>query len=228
MTRKKKILLVSAIILGAFILTVGGMNIWVVASTNSRIFSEADKLPQTKVALVLGTSRYVAAGVENPFFTTRIDAAVTLYKTGKVKKLLVSGDNGTDDYNETEQMRRSLIAKGVKESDIVMDYAGFRTFDSVLRSKLVFGQSSIIIVSQRFHLQRSLFIASSHGIEAWGFEAADPPRNSGYYKVMAREVFARVAAVLDCYLLGTEPKFSGPQEFISFEPSPEGTSPEAR
>jgi SanA protein len=226
LTRKKKIFLISGIVLGSILLTITSMNIWVVASTNSRITSDLSKLPNSDVALVLGTSRYLGPGQENPFFSNRIDAAAQLYLSGKVRKLLVSGDNGTEQYNETEQMRRALIEKGVPEKDIVMDYAGFRTFDSVVRSKAVFGQSKIIIVSQHFHLQRSLFIANKHGIDAWGYEAADPPHDGMYKRVMFREVFARVSAVLDCYLLGTQPKYPGPKEEIQFGPS--GTSPEAR
>ena len=228
MTRKKKLFLIAGCTFGGILLLIIIFNLWVVLSTNGRIYSNIEELPQRNVALVLGTSAYMAKGQENAFFTHRIEAAAKLYFSGKVKKLLVSGDNGTEYYNETEEMRKALLHKGIPEKDIVMDYAGFRTFYSVVRAKKVFGQDKLIIVSQRFHIQRALFIANSFGIDAVGYEAPDPVHNGSYFKVIFREIFARLAAVLDCYLLGTQPKYPGPPEPILFEKDSKGSSPEAR
>jgi SanA protein len=197
------------------IISIAAINIWVVASTNRRIYDDVNEIPAAKVALLLGTSRNTARGA-NVFFMQRIDAAAALYHAGKVEKIIVSGDNSKDDYNETEAMRRELVKLGVPDEDIVNDHAGFRTLDSVVRAKSVFDQDEVIVVSQRFHVQRALFIADAKGIKATGYVAKDPLHGMPYYKVMMREYFARVKAALDCYVLGTEPKFPGPKEPIVF------------
>lgn len=191
------------------------LNFWVVGRSRGRIYTSVEAVPNTPVALVLGTSRYVR-GARNVFFFNRIQAAVELYRQGKVKKILVSGDNGTESYNETDDMRRELIKRGVPEKDIVNDHAGFRTLDSVVRAKSVFGQSKILIVSQKFHVQRAIFIARAHGIDAVGYAAEDPAEGGAMMRVMTREYFARVKAWLDCYILGTKPRFPGPAEPIVF------------
>lgn len=201
----------------ALVLFVVGINLYVINSSNEAIFEEASDVPDCDVALVLGTSRILAGGLKNSFFFHRIDAAVKLYESGKVKKVIVSGDNGTEHYNETEDMREELVKRGIPARDIVNDHAGFRTLDSVVRANSVFGQSRIIVVSQRFHVQRAIFIARAHDIEAYGFIAKDPVNSRSTAKVMAREYLARVKAFLDCYILGTEPKFPGPPEPIVFE-----------
>ena len=113
-------------------------------------------------------------------------------------------------------MRKELIRRGIPAEAIVNDHAGFRTLDSVLRADLVFDQKEIIIVSQRFHIQRAIFIANAHGIKATGFVAKDPAHRSAFQRVMFREYFARCKAWLDCYILGTDPKFPGPKEPIVF------------
>ena len=207
----------SLIALLLLLVFVVGINIYVVNSSNDLIFEETDAVPHCNVALVLGTSRKVVGGRLNAYFAYRIDAAVRLYESGKVKKIIVSGDNGTMSYNETEDMREELLKRGIPAEDIVNDHAGFRTLDSVVRAKSVFGQDKIIVVSQRFHVQRAIFIAKAHDIEAYGFIAKDPVNSRSTAKVMAREYLARVKAFLDCYILGTEPKFPGPAEPIVFE-----------
>lgn len=191
------------------------LNLWVVFQTNARIYDKVEDVPSGRVALLLGTSRNTATG-PNVFFFQRIHSAAALYHAGKVVKIIVSGDNSQMNYNETEAMRRELVKLGVPNDAIVNDHAGFRTLDSVVRAKSVFDQNEVIIVSQRFHLQRALFIADAKGIKATGFVAADPLHGIPYYKVIFREWFARVKAVLDCYILGTQPKFPGPKEPIVF------------
>lgn len=208
-----KIMMWSGLALLSFIVLV---NVWIALSTASRLYDQVKKVPKKKIALVLGTSKRVASGYTNLYFDYRMKAALELYRAGKVQKVLVSGDNGTQHYDETTDMRDYLIARGIPSRNIVCDYAGFRTLDSVVRARFVFGQDDFIIVSQKFHLQRALYIASQKGINAIGYIAKDPAHRASYWKIMLREYFARVKAVLDCKVLGTEPRFTGPPETITF------------
>jgi SanA protein len=174
------------------------------------LYSSVNDVPINDVALVLGTSKNASSGGPNLFFTTRMDAAAELYQAGKVKYLLVSGDNGEEDYNEPSDMRDALVARGVPKANIYLDYAGFRTLDSVLRAREVFGQNRFTVVSQAFHNERAVLIARHYGIEAVGFNAADVGGAAGA-RVNAREVLARVQVMLDLYVLNTQPKFYGPK-----------------
>ena len=133
-----------------------------------RTYNSAEEIPYRKVALVLGTNPQTRNGNVNIYFKNRIDASAELYHKNKVSYLLLSGDNRKQDYNEPEAMRDSLIAKDVPEEAIILDYAGFRTLDSVVRAKEVFGQDSITIVSQLFHNERAIYIADQRGINAMG------------------------------------------------------------
>lgn len=197
-----------AIILGLLALLVSNIcYAFISGVAGNKVFSNSDFIEQHDVALILGTSKYTRKGYINPYFQNRIDAAAQLYHTGKVKKILVSGDNGHKSYNEPRDMMQSLIAKGIPAKDIILDYAGFRTFDSVVRAKEVFGQGRMVIVSQEFHLERALYIAKSKQIEAVGFVAKDPGTSRNM--LFTRELMARTKAVLDCYVLGTAPKFLG-------------------
>lgn len=191
------------------------INLWVIWGTQARVFTNVNDVPRSKVALLLGTSPNTARG-KNVFFMHRIRAAADLYKAGKVKKIIVSGDNSVENYNETKAMRRELVKLGVPNSAIVNDHAGFRTLDSVVRAKSVFDQSEVVIVSQKFHIQRGIYIADAKGIKATGYVAKDPPHGNLYFRIMFREYFARVKAFLDCYILGTDAKFPGPKEPIRF------------
>lgn len=172
-----------------------------------RIYTDLERVPKRDVALVLGTSKY-AYGLPNPFYTTRIRAAAELYNAGKVDAILVSGDNGSADYNEPGEMKSDLVALGIPEAHVTADYAGFRTLDSVYRAGEVFGLQSYTIVSQPFHLARALYLADRRGQDAIGF-AARTPRGYSAQRVRAREVLARAMAVLDVELLGREPRFLG-------------------
>ena len=124
-------------------------------------YNTINKLPQNDVALVLGTSKYTVNGYQNPYFYYRIEAAAKLYQAKKVKHILVSGDNRLKSYNEPKEMQQALEKRGIPTKAITLDYAGFRTLDSVVRSKEVFGQKRITIVSQKFHNHRALFIANN-------------------------------------------------------------------
>jgi SanA protein len=168
------------------------------------------------VAVVLGVSARQANGRANLFFLPRMEAASALFKAGKVKALIVSGDNGSQGYDEPTEMKRVLVQMGVPEEWIVCDYAGFRTLDSVVRAKEVFGQSQMIFVSQRFHNVRAIYLARAFGIEAWGLNAADVPVALSV-KTFLREKLACVKAVLDVNVLGTRPKFLGEKVAVSLE-----------
>ena len=182
-------------------------------TTDGQILTDINKIQPKKVGLVLGTSKYVISGGRNLFFKYRIDATVELYKVGKIQHILVSGDNGHKSYNEPEEMRKELIKQGIPSNKITLDYAGFRTFDSMIRCKEVFCQSDITLITQRFHLHRAIFLANRFNIKVVGFEAQDVPEHYAL-KTRVREYFARVKALLDIYILNTSPKFLGQRECI--------------
>ena len=170
------------------------------------------KLPNEKVGLVLGTSKSLRNGSDNPYFFNRIEAAEQLFKSGKIKYIIVSGDNSTENYNEPEDMQNELIARGIPKTKIFLDFAGLRTLDSVVRAKEIFGQTSFIIISQRFHNERAVYIAQKKGIEAYGYNAKDVSKKAGF-KTNLREYFARVKVFLDL-LFNVEAKFGGPKVVI--------------
>ncbi|MBO4233342.1 hypothetical protein FO675_03325 [Riemerella anatipestifer] len=177
------------------------------SQSESYIFSNISDVPTKKVGLVLGTSKYLQNGIPNYYFKYRIDAAAELYKNGKVQYFIVSGDNSRKDYNETEDMKLDLMAHGIPENHIYQDFAGFRTLDSVVRAEDIFGQKTFIIISQKFHNERAVYLARKSGLEAYGYNAQDVNAYAGF-KTQVREYFARVKVFYDL-LLGVEPKYSG-------------------
>ena len=179
----------------------------ITSNARGKLYDDVAQVPKRKVALVLGTSPIGRDGNTNVFFKHRIDAAAQLYKAGKVKYLLLSGDNHRNDYNEPVEMQKALMAKGVPASALILDYAGFRTLDSVVRALEVFGQDDIIIVSQKFHNERAIYLAEHYGMKAIGLNAKDAV---GYRakKVSFREFFARTKVFVD-FIFGKEPKYLG-------------------
>lgn len=175
---------------------------------SSWVFDTVEQVPRNRVALILGTSKKVADGRSNMYFKYRIEAAVALYKSNKVDFLLVSGDNSLSYYNEPLDMKKALMEKGVPEEAIFLDYAGFRTLDSVIRAYKVFGQNRYTIVSQPFHNKRAVFTARQYGIQAIAYNAQDVSSEIGF-KTQVREIFARVNLFLDLYIFHTQPKFLG-------------------
>jgi len=178
------------------------------ADSKRLIFHSLNEMPHSKVGLLLGTSKYNRSGNPNLFFRYRIEAAVELYRSGKIDYLLVSGDNRTLSYNEPRDMRKALMTRGIPDSVIYLDFAGLRTFDSVVRCNKVFGQTSFTIISQDFHLQRALYIAKSEGISAIGFAARGVEIHSTW-TTHAREILARTRAMMDVSILNTQPKHLG-------------------
>jgi len=181
-------------------------------AAKGKLFSETAAIPYNKVGLLLGTGKYLENGFLNYYYKYRIEATAALMKTGKIKYLVISGDNSRKDYNEPETMRQDLIQSGIDSNLIFLDYAGFRTFDSIIRLREIFGQTSATIISQPFHNERAIFIANKENINAIGFNARDVTGKPGL-SVQLREKLARVKVYID-YLTNKKPKFLGPQVII--------------
>lgn len=170
------------------------------------VYDFKKNIPKNNIGLVLGTSKYAYNRGLNPYFKHRMVAAARLYHAGKVKHLVVSGDNHKHGYNEPQQMKDHLISLGVKAEHITMDYAGFRTLDSMVRIKEIFGQTSVTVISQKFHNERAIYLARKHGIKAIGYNAKTPWFSK---RMRLREYLAKFKAVLDINVLKTKPKFLG-------------------
>lgn len=184
-----------------------GLDRWISWKTKDYIFDEVQSLPHRQVGVVLGTAKYYRTGVINQYYLYRIQGAINAYNSGKVKYLLLSGDNALQSYNEPMTMRRDLMAAGIPSSDIVLDYAGFRTLDSIVRTRKVFDTNDFLIITQRFHCERALFIALHMGIQAQCFAVPSP---KDILTVRVREIFARLGALNDLYILKRQPRFLGP------------------
>ena len=199
--------------IAALILFVVTANVWIVASTADQVFADHKKIANNDVALVLGTSHLLTDGSPNPFFNDRMEMAALLYKEGKVRHFIVSGDNRTRYYNEPAEMKKALQKLGVPASSITLDYAGLRTLDSIVRCKEIFGQDHITIVTQDFHSYRALFISDYYGIEAIAYVPQNVP-SAKPKMIQWREYLARAKAVLDLYILKTNPRHLGQKEPI--------------
>ncbi|MCW8327915.1 YdcF family protein [Photobacterium sp. SDRW27] len=197
---------------------------WISDSTSKQIFTNASQIPSRSIGLVLGTSKYIAKTL-NPYYDYRMEAALKLYQREKVNVLLLSGDNAHRSYNEPWTMKRDLLKAGIPDKDIVLDYAGFRTLDSIVRAKNVFEADHFVIITQKFHCERALFIANSNNIDAICL-AVPEPRGLAGLKIRVREILARLKAVIDLYILDVQPRFPGPKEPIeTVQPVLEGPMP---
>ena len=171
------------------------------------IYDSVEDIPKNKVGLLLGTIKFLSNGNVNLYYTYRINATVALYNAKKIDFILISGDNGNKNYDEPTTFKKDLIAKGIPEDNIFLDYAGFRTLDSVIRAKKVFGQDAITIISQQFHNERALYLAKHNDIKAVAYNAKDVSGRYGI-KVQLREYLARAKASIDL-LFNVAPKFLG-------------------
>jgi SanA protein len=187
-------------------------NIKVEIASEAYVTSDIEKLPNVKVGIVPGTKKMLGIGYVNQYFQFRIDAAVKLYEAGKVEHFLVSGDNSREDYNEAEDMKVSLVEAGIPDSIITLDYAGFDTYDSMIRAREVFGQDRFIVISQEFQNERAVYIARSFGIEAFGYNAQNV-NSYGGLKTKGREFFARGKAFVEV-LFGVQPTYLGEKVLI--------------
>jgi SanA protein len=206
-----------------FVLIVLLTNRWVVNSTNAYLYTNWSLLPDNDVGLVMGTSPYRSDGKSSAEFYGRVRAAAELYQLGKVKHLIVSGANPDSSYNEPRQMWRELTRLGVPPEAITMDFAGFRTLDSISRADIVFGLKRFTIITTRYHAWRALFIARKMDLDVVAYAAPIDVTGELGRRNPWREIFARTLAVLDVIFLGTEPKVIGEPQSIKLDSGAEKT-----
>ncbi|OLO04395.1 SanA/YdcF family protein [Salinicola socius] len=211
--------LVKAVMAGLLLLVIGvaAINLWILHKTQDRIEHELPLCTTQPVGLVFGTAQWLRAGGTNPYYQARMEASAELLRLHRVRHLLLSGDNRTRYYNEPISMWRSLRHRNVDDALLTLDYAGFSTFDSVVRAKEVFGANRLMLISQGWHLPRALFIADALGVEATGCAVPDDGVE-GEWRLRLREWLARAATFGDLYVWGREPYFLGPLEPIRLSP----------
>lgn len=201
---------ISKIIVSLFVLLLFGIflaNYRIDTFAEGKLYENVTDIPHNKIGLLLGTSKYISSGNLNLYYRFRIDAAVKLYHSKKIDYILVSGDNGNKNYNEPKSIKEDLIKGGIPENKIVLDYAGFRTLDSVVRASKVFEEEEFTVISQPFHNKRAVYLASRFKCKAIGFNAQQVGKRYGI-KVQLREYLARFKVFLDLWF-GVEPKFLG-------------------
>lgn len=181
---------------------------WTHASAGPRLRTTADA-PAAEVAMVFGAG-LLWNGRPTPYLRDRLDAAVELYRAGRVKVVLVTGDNSRTEYDEPEAMRTYLTEHGVPDGRIVSDYAGFDSWDSCVRAKEVFGVHRAVLISQGFHIRRAVALCRAAGVDSYGV-GVDDVHDATWYYGGAREVFAAGKAAVDA-VLKPEPRFLGPKE----------------
>lgn len=178
---------------------------WDVRQQGTPVYRAIEDVPEMPVAIVFG------AGVGTIVLADRVNTAVALYKLGKVRKILMTGDNGHADYDEPRSMRILAVASGIPVRDIVCDYAGFRTYDSLYRARNIFDVHNAILVTQDFHLPRAIYIAKHLGLSVIGVDASMHPYGIEKYWYEFRELVASQGAWLDV-LTQRKPKFLGKKE----------------
>lgn len=180
----------------------------VIKTAEDKMYDDVSVIPYNRVGVLLGTSPKGRSGNPNVFYIRRVEACVALYQAGKIDRILVSGDNSRTTYDEPTCIKEDLIVAGVPDSVIYLDYAGFRTYDSMVRAKEVFGLSSFTIISQPFHNERALYIAIMKGLDVVAFNAPDVQVRHWQIRMTVREWLARTNAVLDIYT-DKQPHFLG-------------------
>lgn len=207
MRKSVKILVTGLILTILIIVSVFIINNQVTNFAKGRTYYKTRHIPHRRVGLLLGTGRVVSTGQMNLYYLYRIRATVALFKAHKIDIILISGDNSRKDYDEPSMMKTDLMAQGIPEERIHLDYAGFRTLDSMVRCKEIFGQNKVTVISQHYHNERAIYIAHKKGIDAIGFNAIDVGGSYGI-KNHTREKLARVKMILDL-LLNKQPKYLG-------------------
>ena len=213
----KYLFFIAIFLLISYYLTVYNHN-RMVEEAKPYIYADVEKIPEKKAALVLGCAKHLFNGNLNYFYKYRIEAAVKLFKAGKVHAIIVSGDNGSKSYDEPSQMHDDLVLAGIPSEYIQLDYAGFRTLDSIVRAEAIFDLEDYIIVSQPFHLERAIYIAHAKHQEVIGFVAKDFADTIWAERMERRELLARVKAFLDVNIFGVEPKFYGEKVKVNYQP----------
>ncbi|WP_397363448.1 vancomycin high temperature exclusion protein [Olleya sp. R77988] len=185
-------------------------NFHITYNAEQKLYDTVKSIPKNRVGLVLGAGKYVGNSKHvNLYYKYRLEAAFLLYKNKKIDIILISGDNSTTDYDEPSTFKSDLIKLGVPANKIVLDYAGFRTLDSVVRAKAVFGLESFTIISQRFHNERAIYLAENQNLKVIGFNAKDIKGRYGL-RTKLREYLARSKAIIDV-IINKQPKFLGPK-----------------
>ncbi|MGW4161684.1 SanA/YdcF family protein [Streptomyces sp. NPDC004788] len=196
---------VQAVMLGAVLALAPAA--WLHTSTADRLRTTAD-VPAQDVAVVFGAGLW--RGRPTPYLAHRLDTAAELYRTGKVKVLLVTGDNSRTEYDEPSAMRKYLAQRGVPDAKVVSDYAGFDTWDSCVRAKKIFGVDRAVLVTQDFHVKRAVALCEAAGVQAYGVGVGEPHDVTWYYGT-TREMAAAGKAALDA-ALRPDPTFLGARE----------------
>lgn len=208
--RLRQVLVVAGIVAATAGLLLLVADQWVRADARPFVYQNLAEVPERPVGIVFGA--LVWGDRLSPVLEARVQAAVDLYHAGKVRKLLMTGDNGRADYDEVTAMKKYAVAHGVPARDVVRDFAGFRTFDSCYRAREVFGVNGAVLVTQEFHLPRAVFTARRLGVDAVGYVAPDNLPQRMVQKLWEREMFARTTAVLDLFVLHRHPRFLGMRE----------------
>jgi len=190
----------------ALILFILGLNLYVKKITESLIFSKVNSISNSYTGLVLGAKVYENGDLSG-ILKDRVDAAIELYENKKIKRFLLSGDHGRENYDEVNHMKKYLLNKGVPIEDIFLDHAGFDTYNSIYRAKKIFKVDSVIIISQAFHVKRAVYIAKYLDLQAQGY-TADKHTYGIAKKMIIRESLANVKAFFEL-LFNREPKYLG-------------------
>ncbi len=210
-----KFIIKISILLGLLYLWVNYNNDKMAKEASSLLYSDISKVPAKNVALVLGTTKFLKGGGRNYFYKYRIDATVALFNAKKIRAIVVSGDNGSKNYDEPTTMHDDLVARGIPSRYITIDYAGFRTLDSIIRAEAIFDLKDYIIVSQQFHLERAIYLAHAKGQKVIGFIAKDFKNTIWAKRMEHRELLARAKAFFDVHL-GVEPRFYGDKVKVNY------------
>jgi SanA protein len=189
------------------------IDFYVGSFSRKRLYYDVNDIPHRRIALVLGCNKYFDGRI-NLFYLYRIKAAYELWNSGKIDAILVSGDNSHKGYDEPTSMKADLITKGVPAQYITIDYAGFRTLDSIIRAEKVFNLEDYIVVSQAFHCGRAMYLAKQHAQDVIGY-CADDVRSAAGLKLRLREVLARNKAVFDI-LINKQPRYLGKPEIVTY------------
>jgi len=218
LSKTKRILIFSLILLTFLIVLIFFSDAYISNFSSQYCYEKAEVIPSKKVGVVLGTAPVLANGKGNSYYRLRIDAAEKLFKGQKVEFFLISGDNSRKEYDEPTMIKQDLIKRGIPEQKIYRDYAGFRTLDSMIRAQKIFGLSEFIVISQRFHNERAIFLARSNNLNVIGFDADLPNRGNQISLQVIREKFARAMALIDVFILNKQPKFLGEKIEIGITP----------
>ncbi|MDY6900895.1 MAG: ElyC/SanA/YdcF family protein [Cyanobacteriota bacterium] len=190
------------------------LNLYVNTVTKSSRYSDVEQIPSQRVAIVLGAGIY--GEHPSPMLADRISAAVKLYKLGRVQKLLMSGDNSREDYDEVTVMQRYAVKLGIPQKDITLDYAGFKTYQSCYRAKEIFGVKQAVVVTQNFHLPRAVYLCNQLGVDAMGLGTPDweSYRQETVMRLTLREYISTIKALWQVHITRPQPTFLGPFEGI--------------